>query len=88
MPKEKVTLTLETESLAELRSLVGAKSLSKTVDDAIAAELERRRHLAAVDEWLGELDRKHGPVPKGTRAWAAEVVDAWAGHRSRRRRVG
>jgi post-segregation antitoxin (ccd killing protein) len=86
--KEKVTLTLDTESLAELRALVGAKSLSKTVDAAITAELARRRHLTAVDEWLGELDRKHGAVPAAARDWAARVVDAWSGHRSRRRRVG
>lgn len=86
MAKEKVTLTLDAETLKELRRLAGARSLSAGVDAAIGAYVRRMRHLAAVDEWLAELDRKHGPVPTETLEWAARTVDAWEA--ARRRRAG
>jgi hypothetical protein len=79
MAREKVTLTVNRDQLEELRDLVGARSLSVAVDGAIAAHLARLRHLAAVDEWLIELEREHGPVPPDTLEWAARLVEAWAG---------
>jgi hypothetical protein len=89
MAKEKVTLTLDARQLEELRSLVGARSLSATVDAAVEAELIRLRHLHAVDEWLVELEREHGPVAPETLEWAAQVVDRWEASRTpRTRRVG
>lgn len=88
MAKEKVTLTLDAENLQELRALVGARSLSATVDAAVTAYLSRLRHLRAVDEWLSELEREHGPVPVQTLEWAAKMVGDWeAGRRKRRRRA-
>jgi hypothetical protein len=85
MPKEKVTLTLDTDQLEELRSLVGARSLSSTVDRAVGWYLVRLRHLRAVDEWLAELEAEHGPVEPETLEWAARIVDDWesAGGRAR-----
>lgn len=77
MAKEKVTLTLSTDELQELRSLVGARSLSSAVDDAVRSYLTRARHLAAVDEWLAELERQHGQVPAQTLEWAAQLVERW-----------
>jgi len=77
MAKEKVTLTLDSAHLEELRSLVGARSLSATVDAAVSAYLSRMRHLVAVDEWLAELEREHGPVPTETLEWAAQLVETW-----------
>jgi hypothetical protein len=50
MPREKVTLTLDSERLQELRALVGARSLSAAVDSAILMYLARVRHLMAVDD--------------------------------------
>ena len=79
MARQKVTLTVNREQLEELRDLVGARSLSVAVDSAIAAHLARLRHLAAVDEWLIELEREHGPVPPDTLEWAARLVEAWDG---------
>lgn len=79
MAKEKVTLTLDSGQLDELRSLVGARSLSATVDTAVAAYLAKLRHLDAVDDWLAELERAHGPVPPETLEWAAQIVDEWSG---------
>ena len=78
MPKEKVTLTLDADRLADLRSLVGARSLSAAVDQAVAAYLGRLKHLQAVDEWLAELEQEHGPIPPETLGWAAHLVDQWA----------
>jgi hypothetical protein len=90
MGKEKVTLTLDSDQLQELRSLVAARSLSAAVDAAIAAYAARLRHLTAVDEWLAELEREHGPVPPETLEWAAQLVDHWEADRSRptKRRAG
>jgi hypothetical protein len=88
MGKEKVTLTLDAETLAGLRAIAGAKSLSASVDSAIAAHLARLRHLAAVDSWLLQLEQKHGPIPPETLDWAARIVDRWAGPAKRRRKAG
>lgn len=77
MAKEKVTLTLDAGRLAELRSQVGSRSLSAAVDAAVAAYIDRLQHLAAVDEWLAEMEREHGPVPTQTLDWAAQLVDEW-----------
>jgi hypothetical protein len=89
MAKEKVTLTLDAPQLEELRRLAGARSLSAAVDSAVSAYLDKWRHLAAVDDWLAELEREHGPVPPETLEWAAQVVQQWessrGGPRSSRR---
>ena len=77
MPKEKVTLTLDTDQLQELRSLVGARSLSSAIDQAVGSYLSRLRHLRAVDEWLAELETEHGPIEPETLEWAARIVDEW-----------
>jgi hypothetical protein len=89
MPREKITLTLSAENLREVRALAGARSISETVDAAVTAYVARLRHLRAVDEWLAEMDREHGPVPPQTLEWAAKVVGSWqARSEKRRRRAG
>jgi hypothetical protein len=88
MGKEKVTLTLDAEKLAGLRAIAGSKSLSASVDSAIGAHLARLRHLAAVDQWLAEMEDKHGPVPPETLEWAARLVEGWAQGPKRRRKAG
>jgi hypothetical protein len=77
MAKEKVTLTLDAGNVAELRTMVGPRGLSAVIDDAVVAHLQRLRHLAAVDEWLGEMDGAHGPVPAETLQWASRTIDEW-----------
>jgi hypothetical protein len=77
MGKEKVTLTLDAGRLAQLRARVGSRSLSAAVDTAVHLYLDRLVHLAAVDEWLLEMEREHGPVPAETLEWAARLVDGW-----------
>jgi len=88
MGKEKVTLSLDADQLAELRTLVGARSLSAAVDSAVASYLARVRHLHAVDEWLAELERQHGPVPTETLEWAAQIVDQWSATGRSSRKAG
>lgn len=83
MAREKVTLTLDAAQLEELRGLAGARSLSAAVDGAVAVYLTKWRHLAAVDDWLAELEREHGPVPAETLEWAAHVVERWDAGRAR-----
>ena len=78
-----MTLTLNGDQVEELRRLVGARSLSAAVDSAVAAYLTRIRHLAAVDDWLVELEREHGPVPTETLEWAAQLVEQWDAAKSR-----
>lgn len=83
MAKEKVTLTLDTERLRELRTLAGARSLSAAVDDAVGAHVFRLRHLSAVDDWLAELERAHGPIPPETLEWAAQIFERWESRATR-----
>ena len=88
MAKEKVTLTLDSRSLEALRALVGRRSLSSAVDQAVSAYVARARHLTAVDEWLAELEAEHGPTAPETIEWAARIVDEWARKKRSRRKVG
>jgi len=50
----------------------------------VAAYVARLTHLRAVDDWLAELEREHGPIPPETLEWAAEIVDQWAAAPKRR----
>ena len=86
--RERITLTLSSASLEELRKLVGARGLSAAVDQAVAAYLERLRHFTAVDDWLAEMERGHGAIPSQTE-WAAKLVAEWESDRGKRsRRIG
>ncbi len=87
MAKEKVTLTLDAAQLDELRRIAGARSLSAAVDSAVSAYLAKQRHLAAVDDWLTELEREHGPITPETLEWAAQVVERWDTDRGKPRRT-
>lgn len=88
MAKEKVTLTLDADRLARLRVLVGGRSLSAAIDDALAAQLDRLEHLAALDAWLAEMEAQDGPIPAEDTEWAAAQFAAWDATRSNARRAG
>lgn len=81
MPRQKITLILDSAAVAELRRRVGARSLSAAVDQAVAAHLDHLRHLSAIDRWLGAMEREHGPIPRAALDWAEAQVDAWDGGR-------
>ncbi|CAN5699733.1 MAG: CopG family transcriptional regulator [Iamia sp.] len=75
MAKEKVTLTLESELLAEFRRHVDARSLSAAVETALEDRVRHLRHFAAVDEWLAEMEAEDGPISEEAKAWADAVFD-------------
>ncbi len=58
-PKEKVSLSLDHDLLAEVRRRVGKRELSSFLNDA----LERRLQADAIYDYLGEAEERAGPVP-------------------------
>ena len=68
--------------------MVGARSLSAGIDKAVAAYLARLRHLAAIDDWLAEMERDDGPIPSNSIEWAARLVGTWEAQARGDRRTG
>jgi hypothetical protein len=86
MAKEKVTLTLDSATLAALRKLVGGRSLSAEVERAVKERVAKLLHLASVDDLLRELDDAYGVIPTDTLDWAAKEVAEWASPSTHKRR--
>ena len=57
--KRKVSVSLDEDLVAELEA--GDEALSTQVNEAIRAELQRRRRHRQLGELLDELDAEHGP---------------------------
>jgi hypothetical protein len=70
-PKEKVSLSLDHDLVSEVRRRVGKRELSSFLNEA----LERRLQADAVQEYLGDADRRRGAVPAET---AADADQAYA----------
>ena len=94
MAKRKITVTVD-EDLVESVQALGAESLSAVVNDALAAEVERRARAAALGRLLAEWDAAFGPVSGAAAAGAAAAFDdvdavaaAPGGRPARRRRRG
>lgn len=58
--KQKISVTLDADLLAELRRNPG--SVSAQLNDALRAEIDRRRQRAAMQRYLAELDESEGPL--------------------------
>lgn len=58
--KRKVSVSLDEDLVAELEA--GGEAVSTQVNEAIRAELVRRRRHRLLDEMLAELDAVHGAV--------------------------
>jgi len=58
--KRKVSLSLDEELIAELAS--DDEGLSSQVNDAVRAEVERRRRQRAIEMLLRHLDESDGPL--------------------------
>jgi hypothetical protein len=69
--KEKVSLSLDRDLVAEVRRRVGKRELSSFLNEA----LERRLQTDAITQYLGEVEKKSGPVPDRV---AAAVDEAYA----------
>ena len=61
--KRKVSLSLDEELIAELES--DDEALSSQVNDAVRAEVERRRQQRALEALLAHLDESDGPLDAG-----------------------
>jgi antitoxin CcdA len=57
--KRKVSVSLDEDLVAELEA--GGEALSTQVNEAIRAELSRRRRHRLLDDLLNDLDATHGP---------------------------
>lgn len=58
--KRKVSVSLDEDLVTELEA--GGEALSTQVNDALRAELARRRRHRLLDELLVELEARHGPA--------------------------
>ena len=74
MAKRKITVTVD-EDLVESVQALGAESLSAVVNDALAAEVERRARAAALGRLLAGWDAAFGPVSGDVAAAAAAAFD-------------
>ncbi len=58
--KRKISVSLDDDLVAELEA--ADEALSSQVNDAIRAEVERRRRNRLLSEMLDALDAEYGPV--------------------------
>ena len=63
------------EALVESVQGLGAESLSAVVNEALAAEVERRARAAALARLLAEWDSTFGPVGEAAAITAAAAFD-------------
>jgi hypothetical protein len=57
--KEKVSLSLDSALIAEVRRRVGKRELSSFLNEA----LERRLQIDAITQYLHDAEKRFGPVP-------------------------
>jgi post-segregation antitoxin (ccd killing protein) len=74
MVKRKITVTVD-EELVESVQTLGTESLSAVVNQALAAEVERRARAAALGRLLAEWDTAFGPVGEAAAAAACASFD-------------
>lgn len=74
MARVNITMADDLHSRAKQAGL----NVSQLAQQAVAAELDRLAKLAALDEYLAELEAERGPTSEGERreakAWADEVL--------------
>jgi hypothetical protein len=66
MTTQKVSVTLDEDSIARARRSAGPRGLSRYVDEALAEKLERDERRAAILEYLDELEAAE-PTPEDVR---------------------
>lgn len=76
MRMARVNITVPDEVLERARA--ADLNVSALTTAALAEELDRRAKVAALDAYLADLERAHGPVPEeemaAARVWAEELV--------------
>ncbi|HET9255193.1 MAG TPA: type II toxin-antitoxin system CcdA family antitoxin [Pseudonocardiaceae bacterium] len=58
--KRKISVSLDEDLIAELES--GGEALSGQINEAVRAEIERRRRRRLLCEFLDAMDAERGPV--------------------------
>ena len=71
MSMEKVSATLESEVLDEIRKRVGPRKVSAFLNEAARQKLQQAR----IQDYLGELYAEHGAPDQATRREAAKRID-------------
>jgi hypothetical protein len=79
MPMEKVSLTLNSDTLRQARARVGRRRLSSFVDESLRLRLQHDR----IRKLLGDLDERYGPIPAELRE---EVRREWEATRPQPRK--
>lgn len=87
MGKAKVTMTLDAETLAALRRLVGPRGLSAAVNDAITDHVQKLAQFAKIDKALAQRNAKYGPIPQAALDWAEKVWVDFEAETVRRRKA-
>src|SRR5579863_4479885 len=70
--KRKVSVSLDEDLVAELEA--ADEALSGQVNEAIRAEVERRRRNRLLTDMLDSLDAQHGPVDEALIAKYSELL--------------
>ena len=73
----RVNITIPDDTLARARA--AGLNVSRVATQALAEELDRRAKVAALEEYLRELDEALGPISREDQEAAAEWADALAG---------
>ena len=70
MPIEKVSASLDTDLMKEVRAMVGPRGVSAFLNQAAREKLQHQRILALLDE----MDDEHGPPSPEAQAVAAAKI--------------
>lgn len=80
-------MTLDAETLAALRRLVGRRGLSAAVNDAVTVHVRRLEQFATIDRALAQREATYGPIPKEASDWAEKVWGDFEAEAERRRKA-
>jgi post-segregation antitoxin (ccd killing protein) len=84
---QKLSVTVDSDVLAEIRALAPELKVSFLVDDALKQKLTRLRAIALLDEWERESPISDEERRIGDRLWE-ESVSFWTQEPSPRSRIG
>lgn len=59
MAMTKVSVTLDADLVAEIKTEIGAREFSRFVNETLALDLQRRR----LERLERELEKEYGPIP-------------------------
>lgn len=81
--KEKLSLSLDRDLVAEVRRKVGKRELSSYLNEA----LERRLQTDAITQYLGDVEKRSGQIPDRVARAVDEAYDQRFRHVRRAKRA-